>query len=485
MIQQARAFYREYAHDFIAQYWLVLLAFVTALALGFHYVNPAPPDVIDISTGAEEGAFGLYAERYRAVLERDGVTLRVHPSTGAQQNLAELLDDGSVIDVGFLQGGLASDGLSPQATEHLVSLGSMYYEPLWVFVRTEPLASLQSTVKSATKPIAKAPIKISAKPAAAAHAQPVPTRFAQLKGLRIAIGAPGGGTRTLSLRLLSPSGVSATNSTFLPLSGRAAADALLEGRADAALFLTTLDTPHIQQLLATPGIALLNLDQADALVRNFPFLHKLKLPHGSFDLERNIPPEDVQLLAPTVLLAARNDLHPGLIALLLKAATEVHGNANLLQKENEFPADRDTELPLSPDAARFYKSGPPFLQKYLPFWAATWIDRTIFILLPILAILIPISKIAPMVYSWRIRSKIYHWYGELKYLEGQLRDAPVDGKLPDYLERLDWIEDQVNQIRLPLAFSNHVYFLREHIELVRNAIMRASKRPGLNPQLPT
>ena len=474
MIQQARAFYRQYAHDFIAQYWLVLLAIAIALGFGFKYINPAPPDAIDISTGPDEGAFSVYAERYAAVLERDGVSLRIHPSAGAKDNLAHLLDDASGIDIGFLQGGLASDGLAPQTAEHLWSLGSMYYEPLWIFVRT---AAAEGSGPNAVKRRNEKPSqKRTTKPAAPPPASP--TRLAQLKGQRIAIGAPGGGTHTLSLRLLTPSGVNTSNSTLLPLSGRAAADALLDGRADTAMFLTTLDSPHIQQLLATPGIALMNLDQADALVRNFPFLHKLRLPHGSFDMERNIPAEDVHLLAPTVMLAARGDLHPSLIALLLKAATEVHGNASLLQKEAEFPGDRDTELPLSPDAARFYKSGPPSLQKYLPFWVATWIDRMFFILLPILAVLIPVTKIAPLVYSWRIRSKVYHWYGELKYLEGQLRDEPADANLPGYLERLDWIEDQVNRIRLPLSFSNHVYFLREHIELVRNAIVRAPNRPG-------
>ena len=485
MIQQARAFYREYAHDFIAHYWLVLLAFTLAAALGFHYVNPAPPDAIDISTGADEGAFTVYAERYRAVLERDGVTLRTHASTGAKQNLERLLDDASGIDTGFVQGGLASDGLTPEAAENLMSLGSMYYEPLWVFVRTESFG--RTGAASSAKPAMAAAKQPAAKPGTAAPPPPPPpgaktlpapvNRLSQLKGQRVAIGAPGGGTRALALRLLNASGVNAGNTTLLPLSGRAAADALLDGSADAALFLTTLDSPHIGQLLVTPGLALMNLDQADALVRNFPFLHKLRLPHGSFDMERNIPAEDIHLVATTVLLAARQDLHPGLIALLLKAATEVHGGASLLQQEREFPADRDTELPLSPDAARFYKSGPPFLQKYLPFWAATWIDRMIFILLPIIAVLIPVTKIAPMVYSWRIRSKVYHWYGELKFLEGRLREEPAEVKLPGYLERLDWIEDQVNRIRLPLSFSNHVYFLREHIELVRNAIVRASNKP--------
>lgn len=504
MIQRARDFYREHAHDFIAQYWLVLLACAIALALGFKYINPAPPASIEISTGADEGAFTLYAERYKKVLAKDGVTLVLRPSTGAAQNLERLLDGNSSISAGFIQGGLVSDGNGPGIADQLVSLGSMYYEPLWVFVRVVDRVSVATaaagsaggadatgaagaagTMHSAARARSAGTARMARKtgktlaPANAGTAiVTIPSKLSELKGHRIAIGAPGGGTRTLALRLLTPSGVSDTNATLLPLSGTNAAAALLEGRADAAMFLTTLDTPHIQQLLATPGIALMNLDQADALIRNFPFLHRLTMPHGSFDLERNIPAEDVQLLAPTVKLAARADLHPALVTLLLKAAAEVHGNASLLQKEREFPLGSDTEIPLSPDAARYYKSGPPFLQKYLPFWAATWVDRMFFILLPILALLIPVTRIAPAVYSWRIRAKVYHWYGELKFLEGQLRNNPAEAKLPGYLERLDWIEDQVNRIRLPLAFSNHVYFLREHIELVRNAIVRAVPKPA-------
>ena len=486
MIQRARDFYREHARDFIAQYWMALLACAIALALGFKYVNPAPPNTIHISTGADEGAFTLYAERYKKVLARDGVTLVLRPSSGAAQNLVRLLDDSAGVHAGFLQGGMVSDGNGPEIADKLVSLGSMYYEPLWVFVRVAPLADSAGAGAGATaRPAAKIG-KVTARPAArpgtariaggAAAPAAALTKLTDLKGLRIAAGVTGGGTSTLALRLLTPSGISDSNSTLLPLSGATAAAALLEGRADAAMFLTTLDTPHIQQLLATPGIALMNLDQADAMIRNFPFLHRLTLPHGSFDLERNIPAEDVALLAPTVKIAVRADLHPALITLMLKAAAEVHGNASLLQKEREFPLGSDTEIPLSPDAARYYKSGPPFLQKYLPFWAATWVDRMFFILLPIFAILIPVTRIAPAMYSWRIRAKVYHWYGELKFLEGQLRNNPAEAKLPGYLERLDWIEDQVNRIRLPLAFSNHVYFLREHIELVRNAIVRAAPK---------
>lgn len=441
MIQKVRTFYREYARDFLAQYWLPVAAFACAALLALNYIDPAPPRHIEISSGAEEGAFQVYAERYKAILARDGVALKIRPSNGSPQNLQRLTDPRSGVDIGFLQGGFTT----PEDAPGLRSLGSMYYVPLWIFMRVPADGVVLS-------------------------------RLSQLRGMRIAAGVEGGGTYNLATRLLRPAGVNERNASLLPLSGRDAANALLEKRVDAAMFLTTLDAPHVQQLLAMPDIRLMNLDQADAYVRNFPFLHKLVLPRGSFDLENNLPAEDVQLLAPTATLVAREGVHPALVSLLLKAATEVHGGASLLQKEHEFPGDRDVDLPISPEAARYYKSGPPFLQKYLPFWLATLLDRMFVVLLPMLAILIPLTKLAPLMYSWRIRSRVYHWYGELKFLEGQLRDLPDAAAMPALLERLDWIEDRVNRIRLPLAFSNHVYFLREHIELVRNAFGRASRK---------
>ncbi len=440
MIQQVRNFYSEHARDIIAQYWLPLAAIVIAVLVGFRWIDPAPPKQIEIGIGFEDNAFAGYAEQYKAILARDKVTVTFTPAPGSPQNLARMMDEKSPINVGFVQGGLPN---LMDATD-LSSLGSVYHEPFWVFVRHESGAA-----------------KL--------------TRFSQLKGKRIAIGKIGSGARKLATRVLSASGVTLENSELLELSGDEAADAVLKGAADAAVFVTTLEATHVRKLLAAPNLALVNLDQAEAYVKNFPFLHHVVLPRGGFDLEKNIPADDVHLVAPTVMLAVRGDIHPAMITLLLKAATEIHGGTGLMQKKGELPSDKDTELPMNPEAQRFYKSGPPFLQKYLPFWVATFVDRMFFILLPLLAVLIPVVKLAPVIYSWRIRSKVYHWYGELKFLEGQIRDEPGEDKLPGYLDRLDWIEDQVNRIRLPLAFSNHVYFLREHIDLVRNSIMRAAQ----------
>ncbi|HEX4325613.1 MAG TPA: TAXI family TRAP transporter solute-binding subunit [Burkholderiales bacterium] len=480
MIQRARAFYAQYVRDFFAEYWLSILAIAAALALLVLFVDPAPPDHISIGIGADEDAYRPYAERYKAVLARDHITLNLVPTSGAPENLKRLNDDSAGIDVAFLQDGLTSQADSP----HLSSLGSLYYEPLWIFYRTGASAKTAAGVRAGTDAKQPAWQQLLARAGLAKQQEQkfvAPDRLSQLEGLRVAIGSGAGGTRQLAERLLYAAGINGDNTKFVTVGGRQAADALLAGQVDAALFLATLDAPWVQQLLVNPGIGLMSIEQSDATVRNFPFLHDLTLPHGAIDLRRNLPPQDTHLLAPTVTLVVRDTLHPALASLLVKAAIEVHGKPSLLNREGEFPADRDADLPLNAEAARYYKSGPPLLQKYMPFWLATLADRMGLVLLPLLAVLIPLVKLAPAVYGWRIRARVYHWYGELKFLEVQLRDAPETASLPKVLERLDWIETQVNRIHLPLSFSNHLYFLREHIELVRNAIHRHAAHAGLDP----
>jgi TRAP-type uncharacterized transport system substrate-binding protein len=483
MIQRARAFYAQYVRDFFAEYWLSITAVLIAIVLLYVYVDPAPPATLTIGVGAEEDAYRAYAERYKAILARDRITLNLVPTGGAPDNLKRLNDTESNVDVAFLQDGLTT----PEDSPRLLSLGSIYYDPLWIFYRSgtpTKTANARPGSKPAANPAGQPAWRQLLSRAGIAKLEEekfvAPDRLSQLEGLRIAVGAGKGGTRQLAERLLTSAGVNANNTRFVSVGGREAADALLAGKVDAALFLSTLDAPWVQQLLVSEGISLMSIDQSEAVVRNFPFLHDLKLPHGAIDLARNLPPQDTHLLAPTVTLVVHDSVHPALAGLLVKAAIEVHGKPSLLSKEGDFPSDRDADLPLHPEAARYFKSGPPLLQKYLPFWAATWVDRMGVVLLPILAILIPLVKVAPAVYGWRIRARVYHWYGELKFLEVQLRDAPETAALPKVLERLDWIETQVNRIRLPLSFSNHLYFLREHIELVRNAIHRHAQHQGLD-----
>ncbi|MGE5793808.1 MAG: TAXI family TRAP transporter solute-binding subunit [Bacteroidota bacterium] len=421
-----------------------LIVGVPALALiaaGFWYaaqfIKPAPPRQLIVATGGEGGAYQRFAAAYRPLIERYGIKFVDQPSAGAVENLALLRDREKPLDVAFMQGGLGVG----EETEGLVSLGSIYFEPLWVFYRgREELESL-----------------------------------AQLKGKRIAIGAEGSGTRKLGLDLLEASGAARAPTRLSPLGGLAAVEALKAGKVDAIFLVGSANTGSVWVSFFTPGFKLMSFAHADAFVRRWPFLSKLVLPRGAIDLVRDIPAADVTLVAPVASLVAREDIHPALVDLLLETATEVHGAPGLFQRAGEFPNARQADFPLSAEAQRFYESGRRFLQRYLPFWAATLIDRMLVLLIPLFALAIPLSRILPSLYGWRVRSRIYKWYGQLKFLEEAWRRDPGSRPREEWLKEIDTLESRVNRIRTPLAYANQLYILREHIGLVRRSMQRTGE----------
>lgn len=423
--------------DAVVVFIPVILLIVAAFWFASRFVRPAPPDSFVMSTGAEDGAYHAFAQRYRDLLARDGVKVELRPSVGSIENLKRLADPSSGVEAAFVQSGVSL----PEGNPGLVSLGSIYYEPLWIFYRGR---------------------------------QEIDT-FNPLRGRRIALGPEGSGTRALGLQLLHAVGVAQTNTSFEPLTGNAAADALIAGRIDAAFFVAAPDAPVVQRLIKAPGIHLLNLANADAFARRFPFLTALTLPRGVIDLERQLPARDVSLLAATATIVVHEDFHPALAYLLLHAASHIHGNASMLHKQREFPAARETDLPLSDEAQRYFQGGPPFLRRYLPFWLVNLIERTLVLLLPLFAVLVPAFKILPALFQWRVKSRVFHWYGEIKFLEAELLRDPDRTHAPETLERLDEIEQGVARTPVPMAYADYAYNLRTHIELVRNRIRRLAR----------
>ncbi len=423
--------------DLFATAWWIFLIAGIGFFIAYQFVAPAPPKTIVITTGGEAGAYYQYARRYAAILARDGITLEVRTSAGSLQNL-ERLTSGEV-QVGFVQGGVVvpKDEQAGETDSGLMSLGSMFYEPLWVFHR------------------GAAPL----------------TRLTDLRGKRIAIGQEGSGVRQLAQQLLAVNDIP-LGELVLPLAGLTAAEELQQGRIDAVFVVAGETAPVVQVLVRSPGVRVMSFDLTDAYQRRFPFLTKLTVPHGVIDLVRDLPPDNIRLLAPTANLVVRDDLHPALQTLLLQAAREVHGRSGFFQDAGEFPSYKDHMLPLSPEAARFYKSGPPFLQRYLPFWLAVLVDRLIVLLIPVFALLIPLLKIAPALYTWRVRAKVFRCYGELKYLEEDLRLRFDPARLAEYRARLDALDDDARGLRVPLGFTDLVYTLREHVNLVREALKK-------------
>jgi TRAP transporter TAXI family solute receptor len=411
-----------------------ILLILIALAIAYKFIDPAPPRKIIISTGNSELNYNAFASIYGVYLKKEGITLESRASSGDVENLKRLKDPDSDIDVAFIQDGVAST----EGAGSLLSLGSLYYQPAWIFCRCKKETS----------------------------------HLSSLKGKRIAIGRDGEGTRALSMALLNASGVNAKNTTLISIGGEEASQQLLKGKVDAVILVDVPDSNIIKEILNDSTIKLLSLDDAEAYTRQLPYLHHLVLPEGALNLERNIPSHDVNLVAPTATLVIKEGMHPALVYLMLKVISQVHSGPGMLHKKGDFPSTKDTDFPLSSQAIGFYKSGLPFTDKYLPFWAATFVNRSLLVILPLLALLIPLTKIIPTVYIWMVRRKLFRYYGELRYIDAQLREKTLPENRIQYLDKLNEIEDKVSDLKLPVTFSQYAYELRGHIELVRSRLQK-------------
>ena len=400
---------------------VVIVAFVVA----FQFIKPAPPDRVVMATGGVDGAYHAFAKRYAEFLAREGITLELRPTAGSVENL-ELLRSGAV-SLALVQG-----GVDDEVPAQLYSLGSVYYEPLWLFHRKE-----------------------------------VPFRHLRdLAGRRLAVGPEGSGTRALAGRLLRENGID--DSTWVGAGGQLAVDALLNAEIDAAFFVISAESEPVTRLLRHPDIALADFARAQAYTRRHHFLNSLELPEGVVDLAANIPHRTLRLLAPTANLVSTTDLHPAVIDLVLQAASEVHRDGGWFEGRDEFPMPGLLAFPLSKDAERYYKHGPPFLQRYLPFWAASLVDRLKVMLLPLLVLLLPLLKVMPPIYTWRMRARVYRWYEELEQAEQSLASGERD--VAWVYRELARIETEVQQVKVPLSFTDQLYHLRQHIDLVRREV---------------
>ncbi|MGC8520255.1 MAG: TAXI family TRAP transporter solute-binding subunit [Steroidobacteraceae bacterium] len=428
----------------------ILLLGGAAIWLTLHFVSPAPPHTLTMSGGPAGSTFEMAAERFRSLLARNGITLKILPSQGSAQNLERLNRRHSRVDIALVQSGTDVSGGVGAAPAHnqdddgqgLVSLGSMFYQPLTIFYRGPRLA-----------------------------------RLSQLRGERIAIGEPGSGTRTLALALLKANGIVPGGPTrLLDLEGAAARDALLAGRVNA-IFLTGDSTPPavMVNMVHAPGVRLFDFTQADAYTRRFPYLHELHIPAGAFDLGENLPHRPITLLGPSVELLAHANLHPALCDLLIQAAQQVYGRATLLHAAHEFPNTSTYTYPLDAEAARFYKTGDKsFTYRYLPFWVASLVNRVLVVLVPMIVVLIPGLRFLPQLYSWRVNSRIHRRYGELMALERESLGPLSPERRAALIDRLHEIERAVILRKMPGSHAEQIYQLREHIQFVRSNLARTA-----------
>jgi TRAP transporter TAXI family solute receptor len=398
------------------------------------YGGLLPPRTLVMATGPAGGADQELGARYRDILARAGVELRLRQTAGAVENLALLRDPRSGVSVAFAEAGITSREESPD----LASLGTVSFEPLWFFFRGQPRA-------------------------AAAKA---------LQGKCISIGPEGSGTRKLALRLLALNGVDEKSVVLLGLTPEQAAEALLRGEIDAAVMLTSWPSPAVQRVLTTDGIVLVTYPRADAYVALFPYLNKLVLPAGVVDLAKNIPPVDVTLLAVQGSLAVRKDLHPALQYILLEAAFEVHGGPGIFQRAGRFPAPEAIDLPLSDQAHHYYRSGRPFLYRYLPFWLSGMTERLLIVLIPLLAVAYPLARLLPQLYQWWMQHHLFTLYGELKLIETELGRRGAGESTDDLLSALDGLQQRTNRMFVTVSFAQRRYILKNHIQQAREQLER-------------
>lgn len=429
-------FTRFSVRDLLVTAGPTLAAIAATCLIAYWLVDPAPPRHVTLATGQENSAYAQFGKQYAAALAKHSIKVTLQPSLGSQDNLQRL--NRGAVDIAFVQSGSTEQAEAER--KGLISLGSLFTEPLWLFLRDGAAVS----------------------------------RLTDLRGLKINLGPEGSGVPRLFRQVLAVNGVEVRELGAGALENTAATVELLEGRIDGLVFSSAPEAPLIQMLLQTPGIRLFDFAQAEAYTRRLPFLSHVTLPRGIVDLGRDLPAQDYQLIAPTATLVAREDLHPALIDLFVQAAARIHGGTGWFQQQGQFPSARYTEIPVAHEAAKFYKDGAPMLQRYMRFWLANFFDRMWVLVVALGALILPLSKVVPPLYVWRIRSRVYRWYGQLRSVEQALEDAPGGRRAEicaQQLARLDQIEEMVNQMSIPLSFADGLYGLRSHINFVRQRVL--------------
>lgn len=420
----------------------VALLAIGLLVLAYWWLNPNPPKRVTLATGPAQSAYDEFGKRYQKALQRHGIEVVLVPSEGSPANL-RLLREGKA-DLAFVQGGAGDRNANEDSG--IVSLGSLFVEPLWLFYRADVAKKLPDREL---------------------------TLLTQLQDLRVNVGARGSGSPGLMRRLLEANKMDPAHMKLSRLDQTAATVAFLEGELDVVVFASAPESLMVQMLLQTPGVRLVDFSRSEAYARRFPYLTPVVLPRGVVDLAGDLPPQDVRLIATTTSLLAREGTHPALLQLFAQAARDLHGPAGWFNKTGEFPNIEHSEYPIAREGERAIRFGQPFLQRWMPFWLANLVERMWLALGIIVAVLLPLTRIVPPLYQFRIRSRVFRWYGQLRELEERLEAQPQEAA--EVQRGLDELDARVGRIHVPLSYVDELYALRNNIEKVRR---RAQARTG-------
>ena len=424
--------------DLLVSFGPFVILAIALLALAYWWLDPNPPKHVTLATGPAQSAYEEFGKRYAKALLRDGITVELVTTQGSAANL-QLLRDGKV-DLGFVQGGTSD--YTDADKENLQSLGSLFLEPVWLFYREDTAQKITATATLDS--------------------------LSQLQGMRINTGTPGSGVPSLMGKLLESNRVDTATLKISSLEQTPATMAFLAGDIDAIVFASAPESLMVQMLLQTPGIRLMNFPQSDAYSRRFDFLSATRLPRGVVDLAANMPPDDVRLVGPTTALVTRTSTHPALLHLFALAGGAMHGGAGWFKRARAYPNIENNELPIAKEAERAIKNGPPFLQRYLSFWMANLVERMWLALSFIIVLLLPLSRILPPLYTFRVRSRIFRWYGQLRDIE--VRSEKEDNR--GLLQELNALESHAEKVSVPLSYTDELYALRSNIHLVRKKLLR-------------
>ncbi len=419
----------------VANVFLLSLVAAAIVALGFiityQFVDPAPPERVVLATGAEGGAYQQFGKDYAAYLAANGIEVVLRETAGSAQNLALLRGD-SDIDLAFVQSGLAEAGDQGQ----VMALGSLYFEPLLVFIRDDYPASA----------------------------------IRDLLNARLSVGEPGSGSRAIALKLLAANGIDENEANFVSVPADDVGNALRAGVIDVAFIVADPQSDMAMRLVMEPGISLIGIARADAYARRYPFLSSIDLPEGVLDLAANKPDRDTATVATTAMLVSRANLHPALVDLLLVAARDIHGSHGLLADRGEFPSPRYVDFQLSAEAERHFRRGPPFLMRYLPFWAATFIDRMWVMVFPLIGLAIPLFKLVIPAYRWQVRRRFLKLYAELESIDPNIVPIRDAADASNRKSRIDELEKLSAVTTVPREYKDAIYKLRRDIDLIRRRL---------------
>jgi len=407
------------------------LAILIAIAITVVKLFLLPPSSIDIAAGPKGSYLYEIAQKYKVEFEKAGVQVNVMETSGTLENLEHVSHPDKMIEFGFLEGGAADRKDYPS----LESLGSIAYAPIWVFYRSD-LGNIYD--------------------------------INELKGKRIAIGGTSQGIHANALDLLNAVGINSSNSKLSNIGREEALKALHSNQIDAMFYSAPAEDPLVKILFNDARLKPLQWPDAEGIARNLREYHVLNLPFGAIDLANSMPAKDMKVLATTITVITKKDTHSALIYLMMGVMDDIHEAPSIMHAENEFPSDKDVDFPLSDDAEDYYKKGgKPFLQRYLPYWAASFLGKLLLILVPLLAIFYPLSQSYPAIQQWYYTNRVNRFYDQLVKIEKRLDDG-ADREIIKYdiqVLRAE-IELLIKLEKIPNMYTNLLYDLRWHVSQV-------------------